>query len=54
MEATGKVGSPVKFQRGTSNGGNISKKEREVMAMAKGIVEGGRKTGEEVAPAGEK
>ena len=33
-------GSPVKKQLGASKGGQISKKEREVMGMAKGLVDG--------------
>jgi hypothetical protein len=32
--------SPVKGAKGVSKGGQISKKEREVMSMAKGVVEG--------------
>lgn len=35
-----KAGSPVKQVRGVSKGGQLSKKEREVMGMAKGVVEG--------------
>lgn len=36
-------GSPVKKQLGASKGGQISKKEREVMGMAKGLVDGEKK-----------
>ena len=33
-------GSPVKKQAGASKGGQLSKKEREVMGMAKSLVDG--------------
>ncbi len=32
-----KKGSPVKFQKGASSGGNLSKKDREVMGLASGM-----------------
>ena len=32
-----KKGSPVKFTRGGSSGGNLSKKDREVMGLATGM-----------------
>lgn len=38
--------SPVKGAKGASKGGQINKKEREVMALAKGVVEG-KKEGDE-------
>lgn len=32
-----KKGSPVKFTKGASSGGNLSKKDREVMGLASGM-----------------
>lgn len=47
FEPEKRKGSPVKKTAGASKGGQLSKKEREVMGMASDIVGGKKEDGEE-------